>query len=146
VSHEFDMGDWKPDKTALVRDARFYYDRGLSHVRNARIFYWVVPAEVAGVWRWSVLTSRGERQYTLRLNQRFQEVGGKVNAGGEEVALNDARLSGEQLSFTITNEMNQQKVTLRFSGRVRGDTIEGRAEIQGGPFAGVHPWTARRVP
>jgi len=146
VSHEFDMGDWKPDKTALVPDARFYYDRGLSHVRDARIFYWVMPADVAGIWRWSVITSTGERHYAMRLDQKFQEISGKVNAAGKEVVLKDAHLSGEELSFTATDEVDQQEVIIRFSGRIRGDTIQGRAEVQGGPFAGDHPWTARRIP
>ena len=145
VSHEFGMGDWKPDKTALVRDARFYYDRGLSHVRDARILYWLMPADVAGVWRWSVITPTGERSYAIRLDQKFQDVSGKVNAGVKEVVLNDARLSGEQLSFTVREEIDQQDVMTGFSGRVRGDTIEGRAEVQGRAFAGTHPWTAKRI-
>ncbi len=80
----------------------------------------------------------------MRLSQKFQEVTGKVNAGGKEVVLKDARLSGGQLSFTVTNEINQEKVIMRFSGRVRGNTIEGRSEVQGGPFAGNHRWIARR--
>jgi SAM-dependent methyltransferase len=38
-----------------------------------------------------------------------------------------------------------QNVAMRFQGRIRGDTIDGSAEVKGGPFRRNHPWTAKRV-
>ena len=40
VSHDFDMGDWRPDRTQRVRGPH----------RAHRLHLWLVPAPVAGVW------------------------------------------------------------------------------------------------
>ncbi|MDW8143086.1 MAG: class I SAM-dependent methyltransferase [Armatimonadota bacterium] len=147
VSHDFDMCDecegegsetcikgWHPDKVLRVR----------GPYREHTVYYWVIPAGVAGTWRWSVQTPRGERQYVLTLRQRFQKVMGTISVDGRESPIADARLVGTQLSFSTTRDMGGQKVTMRFSGRVNGDTITGTVEIQGGQFAGKRDWVAKR--
>lgn len=147
VSHDFDMCEecegegsetcikgWHPDKVLRVR----------GPYREHTVYYWVIPAGVAGTWRWSVQTPRGERQYVMTLRQRFQKVMGTVSVDGRESPITNTRLVGNQLSFTVTREIGGQKVTMRFSGRVSGDTITGTVDIQGGQFAGKRDWVAKR--
>ncbi len=147
VSHDFDMCDecegegsadcvkgWHPDKVLRVR----------GPYREHTVYYWVIPAGVAGTWRWSVQTPRGERQYILRLRQRFQKVTGTVSVDGQETPITNAQLIGTQLSFTVTREIGGQKLTMSFSGRINGDTITGTVNIQGGQFSGKRDWTAKR--
>lgn len=147
VSHDFDMCDecegegsptcikgWHPDKFLRVRGS----------YREHEIYYWVIPAGVAGTWRWTVQTPRGERKYVLKLKQRFQKVSGSVSTDGSQTPITNAQLIGTQLSFTVTREIGGQKVTMRFSGQVSGDTINGTVDIQGGQFAGKRPWVAKR--
>ena len=62
VSHSFDMGDWKADSTLMVE--------------NRLVFFWTIPANVAGAWNVGVQGSTGERQYRLRFEQRYQVVTG----------------------------------------------------------------------
>lgn len=147
VSHDFDMCDecegegspncikgWHPDKVLRVR----------GPYREHTVYYWVIPAGVAGTWRWTVQTPRGEREYVLRLRQRFQKVTGTLSVGEQETPITNAQLVGTQLSFTATREIGGQKVTMRFSGQVAGDTITGTVDIQGGQFAGKRDWVAKR--
>ncbi len=134
VSHDFDMDEWQADKVVRVRGS----------YREHTVYYWVLPAGVAGTWRWSVQTPHGERRYVLRLKQRFQKVSGTVSADGQEIPITDAKLVGTQLSFTVIREIQGQKVTMNFSGQVNGDTIKGSVEVQGGPFAGKRNWAAKR--
>jgi SAM-dependent methyltransferase len=143
VSHDFDMGGWKPDNMGLIRNVPYHYP-DLNYVRDAPFYYWVIPANVAGTWRWSILTSAGERQYTLRLDQKFQEISGQVSGKGQGVNINDARLVGDQLSFMLRSEMDKQSVVMHFSGRVSGNTIKGSMAVLGGTFTSQHKWTARR--
>lgn len=144
VSHDFDMGDWKPDNTMWVYNANVYYPDGRLLKRDTKFYYWVIPADTAGIWRWAVPISQGERQYTLNLHQRFQEIAGKVNVREREIPIDEPRLVGEQLSFAVRDEINGKKVVMRFSGRIRGDTINGSIEVKGGPFEGNHKWIAKR--
>lgn len=134
VSHDFDMEEWKPDKMARVR----------STYREHSLYYWIIPAGVAGTWRWSISTPVGQRTYTLQLRQRFQKVSGVIIVDGREAPISDAKLTGDQLSFTVTREIRGQKTTIRYSGRVNDDTIKGSVEVQGGAMEGKREWTAKR--
>ncbi len=62
VSHDFDMGEWKPDHSIIMRSNQTGY--------RDRIYFWVVPAKVSGQWRW---TNGGETP-TLTIEQKFQEI------------------------------------------------------------------------
>jgi SAM-dependent methyltransferase len=131
ISYTFDMGDWEPDEIGQVRDRMFYY--------------WVIPANIAGTWHWSIPSSTAGWQNELLLNQEFQEVSGKVSIQGWQLRIREPRLRGDQLSFRLRYNFEGQNVAMRFNGRVNGDTIKGNVEIQGGPWAGRQEWTAKRI-
>ena len=134
VSHAFDMDDWHPDKELRVPGSQ----------SDNIVYYWVVPADVAGMWRWSLPIPTGEQRYTLRLQQRFQQVDGTLSADGEEVAIADATLTGDQLRFSAATAAPGRQVTMAFDGRVDGSTMQGRMEARGGASAGQYHWTAHR--
>jgi SAM-dependent methyltransferase len=136
VSYVFHMGDWKPDAMRPLGNSTFYY------------YVWVIPADVAGVWRWSGPTQKGDQPYTLRLNQNFQEVSGHMTIQeGRRIRIKEAKLTGDRLNFVVKyDEGNKQKVVMQFNGRVSGDTLHGNVEVTGGPFAGNYTWTAGRNP
>jgi hypothetical protein len=122
VSHDFDMGDWRPDRTQRVRGPN----------RDHRLYLWLIPAKVAGAWRMRL----GEREARLDLTQRYQMLGGTLTLDGRELPLTDGKLAGNEIAFAAG--------TLRFSGRVSGEAIEGRA----GEPADVTrlAWSSRRAP
>ncbi len=131
VSHDFDMADWQPDKTANVRSTR-------QHT----LYYWVIPANVRGAWRWSLPAGTGGGQsYKLDLDQRFQQVSAAATVGGSRVPITDAKLTGDQLSFSVPTQARGKKVTMRFRGRVAGNTIKGSVQAAGGP---TRRWSAAR--
>lgn len=134
VSYSFSMGDWKHDNMGTLEKSTYYY--------------WVVPADVVGVWRWNVSTQKGDRHYTLSLDQSFQEIKGNVTIQeGRQAPITDAKLTGDRLSFTVKyDEANMQGVVMDFNGRVSGNAINGNMKATGGPFAGNHIWTAKRNP
>lgn len=131
VSYTFDMADWEPDEIVQI-GGRFFY-------------YWVIPANVAGTWHFRIVSSGGELQDQLVLNQEFQEIGGKVTVHGQEIRIRDQRLKGDQVSFRVRYNFEGQNVVMKFNGRVTGDILEGNVEIQGGPWAGTKSWKAQRV-
>jgi SAM-dependent methyltransferase len=144
VSHDFDMGDWKPDQTHPMLGVQFFYPDDMPRVRDTKFYYWVIPADVAGTWRWTLKTSRGTRSYALDLNQKFQEISGSVKVQGRELTVADPQLTGDRISFRINDEIAGQKVGIRFKGRISGNTMEGNAEVEGGSLQGSYGWTARR--
>lgn len=145
VSHEFDMGEWKPDARGVMPSVQIYYNPGRPDTKDLDYYFWVVPADVAGLWHWSLPTPKGQREYNLQLSQKFQEIRGNVSSKGQELAVADAQLSGDKVSFTVKEEdVTGQTTVMRFDGRINRDSIKGSVEIQGGPLAGKQSWTARR--
>ena len=121
VSHDFDMGDWRPDRVLRVRGPD----------RNHRLFLWIVPAPVAGAWR----VRLGDRNASLTLTQRYQMLGGTLALEGRELPVTGGRLSGDRVAFTAG--------TLAFSGRATAETIEGVAAAGGdAPVT----WSCLRIP
>jgi SAM-dependent methyltransferase len=144
VAHEFDMGDWKPDQIGKVPKVKLYYHPRIPYEKDTCFYYWVIPANVEGDWRWTLSTPSGDRDYTLRLVQRFQEICGAVHVEGQEVPIADAHLAGDRLSFTLREGADKEKVVMRLNGRINGDDITGNVEVRGGPSAGSYAWTAKR--
>ena len=92
VSHDYDLGDWRPDRSVVV-DAP---DKPVGRDKRSTLHLWVVPARVAGTW----CGQGGAAGRTLQLQQRHQHLQAwlddRVLAGrvaGTDVALT-ARAGG----------------------------------------------------
>jgi SAM-dependent methyltransferase len=144
VTHEFDMGDWKPDNMAKVPQVKLYYHPRVAYEKDTYFYYWVIPASAEGIWRWTLWTSSGGRDYTLRLAQKFQEIRGTVQMEGREAPIREARLTGDEVSFVLGEEGDKENGVMSFSGRIQEDRITGHVEIRGGPSAGHYAWAAKR--
>ena len=130
VSHEFDMYDWQPDKMGRLGRNKYYF--------------WVIPADVAGKWRWSFPSAKGGEQFVLSLIQKFQDIDGLITTPVKTVAPLQAYLVGNRIGFVLRYQPSGKPVEMRFSGRVEGNTMSGIVDVNSGPFAGRHNWTARR--
>jgi hypothetical protein len=117
VSHDFDMGDWPADRVQKVR----------GPTRNHTLYLWLIPADVAGVWRLRI----GEREALLNLTQRYQVLGGTLTVDAQELPVTRGRLAGDRIELRTSAGV--------LSGRVAGDTIEG--PVEGTPAT----WRATRV-
>jgi hypothetical protein len=132
VSHDFDMGDWKPDKYAA------YKEHG--------IYFWVVPANVNGSWSWSVADGEQSHRYELRLGQRFQTVDqAELKVDGARRTVKNVRIEGERLQFVAEEVMDGKKRQLLFRGTVKGNSVEGTVASDG-KSTGNKKWNAERDP
>ena len=127
VSHAFDMGDWEPDEKAVVED------------RN--VFSWVVPAAAAGTWHWVEGAGREGRTVELDVTQRFQRVSGTLRPAGAPLAIQEAALQGERLSFSIGRTVEGEARIVRYDGRIVGNRITGTVDTGTTRL----PWLAERV-
>lgn len=107
VSHDFSMGDWKPDRLVSVQK---------------RIYYWVIPAQVAGVWKLETdLPGVGMKTFELEVRQTFQQIEPFARAEKRNYAVWEPRLNGTAISFIIVDN----DLAHRFEGKVEGKRIEG---------------------
>lgn len=108
VVNRFAFADWKPDRQGELGD---------------RYFLHIVPARVAGTWSVRVTEPQGEREITLDVQQRFQELRVTARAGAETLTVEEARIEGER----ITVALRGAGANWRLAGRVQGAEMVGEA-------------------
>jgi len=140
VSHDFDMDDWKADETVHLEVKEKYGSAG----GTSSIYFWVVPAKVAGSWSWEQSVGGKAQNLELVLEQKFQVIGGTLRMNGNAVKIADAKLRGDQIAFSATAPLNGAPVKMTFSGRVSGDNIFGSVALSGTRSQSQLEWTAAR--
>ena len=101
VSNTYEIGGgWEPDESVRTEHCLSWC---IAHL-------YVVPAQAAGTWR----LAEGE---SLTLEQYYQQVYGTYQIDNVAVAIENGRLRGEEISFTVNN--------VTYSGRVSGSSMTG---------------------
>src|SRR5690606_24339466 len=77
--------------------------------------------------------------------QRFQKVDVSLRVGGRSVPVEGMHVRGDEISFTVLNEVKGSTVRQQFSGRASGDSIQGTVVSSGPRLQGVADWAAERV-
>ncbi len=133
ITRMWDLGTWPPDETATD---------------GTPIHKWIVPAKVAGYWRWTLAFPDTTILYSAIVDQRYQSAEGVVRAGNRRALLHDVKLEGGDISFSLLMSIEGEKlIRHQFAGKVRGDVIEGTVNIVQPPYdqAVALPWRAERT-
>ena len=88
VSHDWDMGEWEPDRTMKLPVP----DKSVGVEKSSKVHLWVVPARVDGMWC-GTGKSKGK---SLRIRQAFQKFHGEL-LDAEGLREFDGRIAGEAL-------------------------------------------------
>jgi hypothetical protein len=139
VSHDYNMGDWPPDDQ-MVLDAP---DKPVGRDKKSKVFYWVVPANAAGKWRWELPLAGKTAAFNLGVAQNFQTITGSVAVDGQTLPLENARLSGEEISFTVNDPRN--KTRFDFAGRIAAQGITGEVRVDSANAQRRLEWNASRT-
>ncbi|MGE5094406.1 MAG: SAM-dependent methyltransferase [Betaproteobacteria bacterium] len=119
VSHDWDMGEWTPDRTITV-DVR---DKPIGREKISRVHLWIVPARVDGAWC-GTGKARGAR---LEIAQAFQRFKAQVT-----------RETAESFDGTIQGAVLLTRAGLRFDfdgQQIRNTHASGKlAFIHGAKF------------
>ena len=91
VSHDWDMGDWRPDKTRVLPVP----NKTVGLEKSSKVHLWVVPARVEGLWCGTGLL----RGTALQLSQRYQMLDGTLTRR-DRVRTIQGRVRGTSLGLT----------------------------------------------
>jgi hypothetical protein len=134
VSHDWDMGEWKPDMSVTLDVP----EKKIGLKKSSTLYLWLVPARVAGTWHMRVPLPKGAMDVDVDIEQKFQELGGQVRSGGKLMPLERGFVYGELLFFRFGNGAD----TLLFKGRATSDRMVGRiTDAEGREY----PWRALRT-
>jgi SAM-dependent methyltransferase len=115
VSHDYDMGEWPPDRTIVV-DAP---DKPVNAEKSSRVHFWRVPARIGGQWRGGV----ANRALVLDVRQHYQRVSGSVRWSGHDYRFEGQRIDGTQIALEAGSAGS---AGLRLELRAQGDRLVGR--------------------
>ena len=85
----------------------------------------VSAADVTGIWTGQVQGRNNELQeITFRFKQNGDTLTGKMYGDTEDIPLVDGKISGDQISFAVSNEFGGGRARFVFTGTVKADEIE----------------------
>jgi len=134
VSHDYNLGDWTADNAITFDSPEKQVINGAT---QTSLFFYIVPAHVAGTWQVVLPEGLAERNAQVVLQQSYQRVSGST-AGARGRPLKHASLSGERIELIVP----VGNAEFLLNGRISGERMEGTIDVRG---RGKLPFTANRV-
>lgn len=131
VSHDWDMGDWRPDRSVTLAVP----EKTIGLAKSSRVHLWIVPARVEGLW----CGKRDGMRAALRLQQAYRDVSGAIDIEGKPRMAIRGGVDGAAVSIVRGDAA---------AGELRLDARAGEMQsVQaGGEFSGLQGFAWRRAP
>jgi hypothetical protein len=130
VSHDYSLGDWDSDNSVTFDSPEKEVINGAS---RTSLFFYVVPARVAGTWQFKLADGAPRRSAEVVLQQTYQKIAASI-AGPKGQPLKHAVLRGDRIELMLPDGLA--------AGQVDGERIEGTIDVKG---RGKLPFTATRT-
>jgi hypothetical protein len=98
-----------------------------------------------GTWKWTVEINGQTQDRTVKLKLDGDKLTGSyLGRDNKETPIEDATYKDGEVAFKVNREFNGQKFTLKYTGKVSGDTIKGKTEIERDGQTQSRDWEAKR--
>lgn len=104
-----------------------------------------LKADPTGTWKWTSNVNGMEVTSELRLTFKDGKLTGEFVGDDKKAPIKDATFKDGEVSFKAERERSGTKVPVKYKGKLTGDTIKGKVEIN---FDGQEfslDWNAKRV-
>jgi hypothetical protein len=99
-----------------------------------------------GTWKWTINRNGEDINLTLKLKQDGDKLTGTfIGPDGNETEVKDASVKGSEVKFKVEREFGGNKLTFNYSGKVEGDTIKGKTEVERDGETRTRDWEAKRA-
>lgn len=152
VSHDFSMGEWTPEESIVIEDKVDYVPLHDTRVvddywNKHTVYFWIMPANVSGTWKWTMPALSGNKTYSLNIDQNFQELKGKAFEDTQSIPFHpkNGKIIGDKLEFTLERDVEGRTEKMLFEGIVKNHDVVGFVRIEGNPDF-EEKWEAKRDP
>src|SRR6266550_3399494 len=98
-----------------------------------------------GTWKSSYTNQDGQvRESTIKLKAEGDQLTGTVSGRNNDATIEQCTIKGDEISFQVTREFGGNKVVIKYSGKVSGDTIKGKSESQRDGQPQTRDWVAKK--
>ncbi len=141
VAHDYAMGEWSADETRTLDVP----EKKVGTAGKSYLFFWTVPAKVAGRWQAPTRTDSPASQWEFELGQRFQMLDGVAKNGSETVKLRTMEIKGDQISIMFLTKPGDNRTRHEFKGVVNGDAISGTLTVGEGAASKQMSWNLKLI-
>jgi hypothetical protein len=82
-----------------------------------------------GTWKYTADVNGQSIDVTIKLKLDGDKLTGTVSVADTETKIEDAKYKDGEVSFTAKPEFNGNKITLKYTGKIKGDSFKGKREI-----------------
>lgn len=94
----------------------------------------LAAADVSGKWVAQVPGRDGQtNETTINLKAEGDKLTGTISGRQGDTAISDGKVSGDDISFTVTREIQGNTIKIVYKGKAAGDEIKFTRTIEGGP-------------
>jgi hypothetical protein len=123
VSHDWDMAEWKPDKTVVVPVP----DKPVGVEKSSKIHLWVVPARIDGIWC-GAGKAKGAR---LEIQQKFQAFSAQLVDGADKRPF-VGTIEGNVVRVPKVMNLMHDPRELRVSYAIKSSNLQGARFVRPG--------------
>jgi hypothetical protein len=97
-----------------------------------------------GTWKYTVEVNGQSIDVTIKLKLEGDKLTGAVSVRDMETKIEDGKYQDGEVSFKVNREMNGNKFTIKYKGKIKGDTFKGTRELERDGQTNTREFEAKR--
>jgi len=106
-----------------------------------------LAGDPTGSWKWTVATPNGDIAISASFEHKDGKLTGTYTSPFGEAPISDGTFKDDAIAFSVERELDGNRFTVKYQGKLEGDSIKGSLELPG--FGGGEPakmdWNATRA-
>jgi uncharacterized protein (DUF2147 family) len=97
-----------------------------------------------GTWKYSAEVGGQSFEVTIKLKLEGDKLTGTVSVLDMETKIEDAKYKDGEVFFKVNRERNGNKFTIKYKGKIKGDTFKGKRELERDGQTNTRDFEAKR--
>jgi hypothetical protein len=97
-----------------------------------------------GTWKYTVEVNGQSIDVTIKLKLEGDKLMGTVATLNMESKIEDSKYQDGDVSFKVNREINGNKFTIKYKGKIKGDTFKGKRELERDGQTNTREFEAKR--
>jgi hypothetical protein len=98
----------------------------------------------SGTWKYTTEVNGQSLEVTIKLKLEGDKLTGTVSALDMESKIEDGKYRDGEVSFKVNREVGGNKFTLKYKGKIQGDTFKGQRELERDGQTNTRAFEAKR--
>jgi len=97
-----------------------------------------------GTWKYTAEVNGQKLDVTIKLKLDGDKLTGTVSVADMESKIEDGKYKDGDISFKVNREFNGNQITIKYKGKVKGDTFKGKRELERDGQTNTREFEAKR--